>query len=376
MKRFELRGRFHRVLAIIVAAAAAGVVSVSAANNGKGQGKDNGNAGGGAAAAASYSGRAIAVRIDGDSNGPIVISDTGALPSAGGHLAVSTADVNLANGGLKIDSADAEANGEGNGASAEARITGFRAEIVMTNFNTVIEADYIASSANVTADQHGALQAAASVQIDNLRVNGQSITVTGQPNQVVDLPDIDTKLIINEQANAGGESSGDIAMVGLHFWACDIEGLVGEVSAGMTVTGSPPPPQQGDCGKVTGGGWISGTPSGDKGTFGMSGGIRRGEFWGHLTYQDHATGMKVQSTAVTNFDDDPSDFNGRMITYAVTIDGQPGTAQLRVVDNGEPGRDDIFDLTLSNGYHAAGDLGGAHPGGGNIQVHKCPPGWE
>ncbi|HUR58507.1 MAG TPA: post-COAP-1 domain-containing protein, partial [Opitutaceae bacterium] len=137
-----------------------------------------------------------------------------------------------------------------------------------------------------------------------------------------------------------------------------------------------PPAVEEDCGKVTGGGWIIGTPSGAKGTFGMSGGIRRGEFWGHLTYQDHGTGMKVQSTAVTGFRNDPSDPKGRIITYSVTIAGAPGTATLRVVDNGEPGRNDIFDLTLSTGYHAAGDLGGGRPGGGNIQLHKCPPGWE
>jgi hypothetical protein len=41
----------------------------------------------------------------------------------------------------------------------------------------------------------------------------------------------------------------------------------------------------------------------------------------------------------------------------------------------KPGRNDIFDITLSNGCHAGGDLGGARPGGGNIQLHKCPPGW-
>ena len=59
-------------------------------------------------------------------------------------------------------------------------------------------------------------------------------------------------------------------------------------------------------------------------------------------------------------------------TYNVTIDAQPGTARVRVCDKGEPGRNDIFEIQLSNGYGAAGDLGGSHPGGGNIQLHKCP----
>jgi hypothetical protein len=144
---------------------------------------------------------------------------------------------------------------------------------------------------------------------------------------------------------------------------------------------APPPPQPGpptedDCGKVTGGGWIVGTPSGAKGTFGVSGGIRRDEFWGHLNYVDHGTGLHVRSTAVTGFDEDPTDPNARLIQYNVLIGTTPGTALVRVVDNGEPGRNDRFEITLSNGYTASGSLGDGRPGGGNIQLHKCPPGWH
>jgi hypothetical protein len=138
----------------------------------------------------------------------------------------------------------------------------------------------------------------------------------------------------------------------------------------------PPPPPQAECGKLTGGGWISGTPSGAKGTFGVSGGIRRGEFWGHLNYVDHGNGMHVRSTAVTGFWVDPEDADCRFISYDVLIDDQPGTAMVRACDKGEPGRNDIFEIVLSNGYFAGGDLGGSRPGGGNIQLHKCPPGWE
>lgn len=206
-------------------------------------------------------------------------------------------------------------------------------------------------------------------------MNGETIPITGQPNQDVRLPN-DTRLIINEQLTDSVRGSADIQLTALHFWACDIEGRVGQIHSGITVNGTPPPPEDHTCGKLTGGGWITGTPSGAKGTFGISGGIRRGEFWGHLNYIDHGTGLQVKSTAVTGFDLDPANANGRIITYNVTINGTPGTARVRVVDNGEPGRDDIFDLTLSTGYHAAGDLGGARPGGGNIQLHQCPPGWE
>jgi hypothetical protein len=85
--------------------------------------------------------------------------------------------------------------------------------------------------------------------------------------------------------------------------------------------------------------------------------------------------MHVRSTDVTGYMVDPSDADCRIITYDVLINDTPGTATVRACDKGEPGRDDIFEITLSDGYHAAGDLGGARPGGGNIQLHKCPPGW-
>ena len=135
-----------------------------------------------------------------------------------------------------------------------------------------------------------------------------------------------------------------------------------------------PPPAGAECGKVTGGGWIVGTPSNAKGTFGVSGGMQGTKFWGHLNYVDHGTGLHVRSTAVTGYDDDPASPDGRIIRYNVLIGTNEGTATVRVVDNGEPGAHDRFELTLSNGYTASGELGGGRPGGGNIQLHKCPPG--
>ena len=135
----------------------------------------------------------------------------------------------------------------------------------------------------------------------------------------------------------------------------------------------PVPPADVECGKVTGGGWIL-LASGAKASFGVSGGVRGAGFWGHLNYVDHATGLHVRSTAVTGYDTDPADADGRIIRYNVIIGTAAGTATVRVVDNGEPGKDDIFEITLSTGYTAKGDLGGGKPGGGNIQLHKCNPG--
>jgi len=115
---------------------------------------------------------------------------------------------------------------------------------------------------------------------------------------------------------------------------------------------------------VTGGGWIP-TLSGAKGNFGVGGGIRHGAFWGHLEYIDHGTGMKVHGTGVTAY---TGTGNSRHIEGTAEINGQSGfTYMVDVTDNGEPGRDDTFFISLSNGYSAGGTLGG-----GNIQLHTCP----
>ncbi len=133
---------------------------------------------------------------------------------------------------------------------------------------------------------------------------------------------------------------------------------------------------------VTGGGWIT-LPDGSKGTFGVTGGMKHGELWGHLEYVDHgskdskgsksskgskADDLKVKGTGVTAYT--VVDAKTRHIEGTAEIDGKHGyTYKVDVVDNGEPGSDDMFSLSLSNGYSASGKLAG-----GNIQLHhKCIP---
>lgn len=129
---------------------------------------------------------------------------------------------------------------------------------------------------------------------------------------------------------------------------------------------------------VTGGGWIN-----DKETFGVSGGIRNGKFWGQLSYNDHGMkgkghgkkgkdhgkkdkkdDVKVKSTSVTGYF--IIDAVTRQIEGTARLNGKtPVTYTVIVTDNGEPGRNDTFSIVLSNGYSASGTLKG-----GNIQLHK------
>ena len=138
-------------------------------------------------------------------------------------------------------------------------------------------------------------------------------------------------------------------------------GIACGTSPGGGEIGAPP-----GCDFVTGGGWITGTPSGAKANFGLASGIKKGALGGHLNYVDHGNGLRVKATAVTGYAIDPNDTDCRIIDYNVTIDGQPGTGRVRACDKGEPGGDDIFQIQLSNGYFAGGDLGG-----GDIHVNEC-----
>lgn len=375
MTHLSLRGGRY-LAALLLAGATFFGTALQAAQPGK---SNKGKKKGGTATVSvtSYSGRAIALRIDDVEvpvPGPIIVADTGPLPSSGGHIEVSEANVNVGNGALTVGLAYAVTSGAGTQAASDTTLSEFHVEIVTPAHGSVmIDADYIAASASASLEANSSTTLDANVTVQGLRVDGNPVVVTGQPNQVVNIPG--GKIVIDERTNVAGGGSGDIAVTAVHFYVDDcMNGAIGTVHAGITGCDNPPPPEPGDCGKLTGGGWILG-PSGAKASFGVSGGIRRGEFWGHLNYIDHGTGMHVKSTAVTGFQPNPSVPDCRIISYDVMIDGVPGTAVVDAWDRGEPGRDDFFSIQLSTGYSARGTLGGDGPGGGNLQLHKCPPGW-
>ena len=149
------------------------------------------------------------------------------------------------------------------------------------------------------------------------------------------------------------------------MWAVNgaVTMITNTISAcGGSVGTTPPPTICKDF--VTGGGWINGT-SDQKATFGVSGGIKNGKFWGQLSFKDHSkNGINVKSTSVTAYI--LIDSTTRQIEGIAKVDGKGSfTYTVVVKDNGEPGINDTFSLVVSNGYSVAGVLLG-----GNIQLHK------
>ncbi|MEX1274703.1 MAG: ice-binding family protein [Bacteroidota bacterium] len=181
---------------------------------------------------------------------------------------------------------------------------------------------------------------------------GSSATIDGA--EFVGTVIAHTTITMTSAANLSGTSNVSGRMLALG-------GEVTMVTQNISVCGSgviPPPDPPKPCRDfVTGGGWI-----GNKATFGVSGGIKNGKFWGQLSFNDHK-GMRVKSTEVTAYI--YIDAVTRQIEGIAKINGKGSFPYTVVVsDNGEPGRNDSFSLEISD-YSISGNLKG-----GNIQIHK------
>ena len=115
-------------------------------------------------------------------------------------------------------------------------------------------------------------------------------------------------------------------------------------------------------GKTTAGGWIE--LEGKKATSGFVAEYVEGAAapTGNVTYQDHDIGMTVQSIDIVAMG---VVGNHAWIYGTCTIDGLSNHwFRIDVVDNGEPGNTDMFNIVLDTGYSQGGTLGG-----GNVTIH-------
>jgi hypothetical protein len=315
-----------------------------------------------------FSGRATVV--DGRLAGmPITLVDTGPVAAEGGELeqtllcypgagcAVDAPD--LTNGLLQAEVLHAAVVAGGDRSSAEASTADFRLGNVAGN---TIEASFLGAEASATC-KNGTASITGRAHVVQLAVNGERLAITGDVNQRFDLPG-GAVIIVNEQVASVSADRGEITVSALHIIVpglLDTDVHVARAHADILCGRAAGP----SCAKdfVTGGGWILGTPSGERGTLAVAGGLKNGGFWGHLSYIDHGLGLKVKGLAVTAYE--VTGPTSRRIAGTARVNGVDGFGYVAdVSDNGEPGRADTFDLTLSNGYHAGGALAG-----GNIQLH-------
>jgi len=335
---------------------------IAASPQGQGQAKKNAGSGSGSAATpTTYSGRATVVSATVLGVGT-TICDTGDLPESGGSLDASANSTSVA-GLVSGDACHATCVGQGHYSRSEASI----GSVTLTVGCNTISAAFCMARANATCDDSGNADASGCSELSALSVNGTGIQISGAANQE-NVSFQGLTITINEQVKAVDGNCAEITVNALHVVAVS---LLGVTVADITICSA-----HADicCGGssgshaevkdfVTGGGFITGTPSGAHGNFGVAGGIKNGSFWGHLNYIDHGTGMHVKHDTITGYDaTGPTE---RRITGTCSIDGQGGyTFSCFVADNGEPGTNDTFNLFLSTGYSAGGYLQG-----GNIQLH-------
>ncbi len=303
-----------------------------------------------------FSGQATVLRATVLGN-TVVVSDTGPLPSSGGSLQTSLLTVNVP-GLASAQVAHATTIGQGNNSSSEASI----ADLNLTVAGNTVTADLLMANAMAKCSSNSAPSVSGSSDIVALVVNGQAIFVSGQPNQTITLPN-GGQIIINEQSSSISGNTGSITVNALHVIIPGVADVVVSSAHSDITCVSVPACTGRDF--VTGGGFITGTPSGAKGNFGVAGGIKNdGTFFGHLEYIDHGpNGPKVHGTGVTKYT--IIDTTTRAIDGTAQVNGQDGfTYHVVVTDHGNP-HDDSFSITLSSGYSAGGTLGG-----GNIKIHN------
>jgi hypothetical protein len=350
--------------ALFMAAVLAGTSETFAAGKAKGKAKQKAP---GKGKPTTYSGRATVVSFNRALLGTqaVVIADTGPLPKIGGTRLVTVTSTNIGSA-LLLSTASASAVAGGTESRSEASVQNVSLVLPGTNGATnVVAFSLLRVLAEAECTSNGVM-VLATTQIEGLTVNGAAVTVTGETNQMVLFPG--GFLTLNMQRVAVSRKGASVLVAGIAVHAGRVKGTIGLVHANIKCGTRLP---NGNCSDfVTGGGFITGTPSGERANFALAGGVRgTNQFWGHLCYTEHGSnGVHVVSTNVTGYT--VVDVDTRMIIYDVTIDGVPGTATVLASDLGEPGRDDILVIELSTGYMAGGDLGGVRRGGGNIQLHK------
>src|SRR5713226_4330022 len=297
-----------------------------------------------------FSGRAIGVSVKSTILN-VDLADTTPLPSQGGELDATVLHVQnqLAQADVLLSVTM--------GFDSTAQSTAATSDLtLLPGTANQVTAEFVRSDSQTTCTG-----ATGSSEIANLKIGGQQVSVTGQPNQTIVIPGVLT-LIINEQITSSSAGTNAITVNALDLKvATGAQVIVSSAHSDITC-GTTQQSVTKDF--MTGGGFI--VVNNEHANFGFVAGYKPQQTTPsvQLNYMDHNTGMHVQSTSITSYG---GSGNTRTFSGGATINGQSGfTFTVTATDNGNPGAGkDSFSIQLSNGYSASGVLGG-----GNIQLHS------
>src|SRR3989442_8110778 len=216
---------------------------------------------------ATYGGDATGAAVTVTATGTTIRAASGTLSISGGEAdsALSVGDIpGSATGGVVTLAASAMHSAVV-GSSPTTRAEGSMGAVGLTVSGNQISSDFLMARSNASCGP----SVAGSSELVNLVINGQSITVTGAPNQTVALPN--GSAIINEQVQTVGGTSGELTVNALHVMTQNT--ITGQPIADVALASAE---SKIDCAAgsspgenwVTGGGWIPGN-AGGKATFGF-----------------------------------------------------------------------------------------------------------
>lgn len=312
----------------------------------------------------------------------VTLVPTGPLSPTGGALDETLLTLSISKDqtasllALDAEVGHASTVAQGNQSRSQATVANVNLDVA----GNAIQATFLQAFANAVCDAVAGAIATGSSAVSDLIINGTPYEVGTQPNQtVVDLPAL--RVIANEQRVSGDGTSSDITVNALHVtaYAVNIGGSRGAPLADVIIASAHADIHCGQCTDAgdnftTGGGWIvAGASPAERKHFAVGGGYKNGLPWGHLTYSDKAVGLRVKGTAVISYVSVPT-ATGTLSTIEGRGEDQDGNLveyTVHAADNGEPGENDTFDITVKRvgapEYFSGGTLGG-----GNIQFHGKP----
>jgi hypothetical protein len=319
--------------------------------------------------ASSFSGDAIGAKGKIGTTFPDVAHLT--LTSAGGSLLLTDLDVRSIPGGCVGNC------GDGGGINlttsggvlttlSTADVGNFR--LVIGGHTIIVSTAYSEASASCPVSMGDASETSWVGYVGSVTIDDSYSSTADFPGGITDsqtfpigtdgaLGTVSVNQVISNTATA---SNGDIIVNAVQIDMTNGDQIVvGSSHAGVTCPKAPTGGGGGCKGKVTGGGVFM--LNGKRQTFGLVAGTKKdGTSFGNFNYVDHGSGAHLQGTAQT-VSVDPANSTATVTGTLKT----GGTYTLVVMDNGEPGQDDTFNLI--SGPVSTGTIA---LDGGNIQLHK------
>jgi hypothetical protein len=314
-----------------------------------------------------FSGRATAVMAN-VLGQQLTLADTGYFeaPEFLPPAPCTSEGISIANVSVAADILCASTRGQGDHSMSNAHVAELKANVA----GIPVTATLLRSDAKAECS---ALTPVLSGTADVLKAQVGPVEIDADPllprNEKVDIPGVPgAYFIIAEQKTSDNGHRGDITITALRVvvpalvpGTGDTDVSFARAHADVICQGRPvcPGPHF-----VTGGGFLNGSDG--KQHFVIA--FRDGNLdWGHLMYSDKASGVKMRAAkpfASAEVHSVP-DADGEGTLTGETTSGS--FFQSRIIDAGEPGRDDVFELFSPAGVTlASGNLDG-----GNIQVHKA-----